>query len=255
MSASLQVRRQGRLLRLTLNRPEKRNALNAATCAALVQALEQANEASETGAVLLDAAGDVFCAGMDLDEASSPDAAELTDVHGRLFTFASWMRQPVVAAVQGPALGGGVGIVANAHIALAAQGATFGLTEIRLGMWPFVIFRSVSAAVGERRAVELSLSGRIFGSPEAVQYGLVHHATPAFELQDRAAAIALALAESSADAVARGLDFAARSRPLSWEQAAALALSTRREAFASGDFREGVRAFKEKRRPAWPSLH
>ena len=119
--------------------------------------------------VLIDAAGNFFSAGMDLDEALSPDASEKTAIHERLFTLGARATKPIVAAVQGPALGGGVGLMANAHIVVAAHGTTFGLTEIRIGMWPFVIFRSVSNAIGERRATELALTGRIFGLPAALQ--------------------------------------------------------------------------------------
>ena len=108
--------------------------------------------------------------------------------------------KPIVCAVQGPALGGGIGLICNAHVAVAAHGSSFGLTEIRIGMWPFVIYRSVALALGERRALELSLMGRIFNVPEAVQWGLIHEAVPAFELDDRVTAIAMHLAQSSPQA-------------------------------------------------------
>lgn len=246
--------RQDRVLHLTLNRPDKRNALNEELSFGIVGALEAAQHDASIGAVLLTANGNVFCAGMDLDEAAAPDAPTRTAIHEKLFTFFHWSRKPVIAAVQGPALGGGVGLVANAHIVLAAQGVSFGLTEIRLGIWPFLIYRAVVLAVGERRALELSLTGRIFDLPQAVQFGLAHESVPAFELEDRAEAVARQIANSSPEAIARGMTFAAASRELDLPAALKLALETRSHAFKSADFREGLRAFREKQRPSWPSL-
>ena len=193
--------------------------------------------------------GPVFCAGMDLDDATAPDAPARTALHEPLFSLIVDSPKPIVAAVQGGAFGGGLGLVANAHVALAAQGTQFGLTEMRLGLWPFLIYRAVSHAVGERRATELSLTARLFGTTEALQFGLIHEVTPAFELEDRATAIAHGIANSSPAAVAAGLDLVRRSRHLNWQEAAHLASELRNQVLPGPDFAEGVRAFREKRRP------
>jgi len=253
MSTSLQVSREERILRLTLNRPEKRNALSSELCESLADAVESSWDDASVGCVVIEAAGEVFCAGMDLDEALSSDAAEKTAIHERLFTLAARAKKPIVTAVQGPALGGGVGLVANAHIVVAAHGCTFGLTEIRIGMWLFVIFRSIVSAIGERRATELALSGRIFTLPEAIQWGLVSEAVQRIELDDRATAIAMHLASSSPQAIRGGLECLAESRGKDSETAGRLAREYRARAFQSEDFREGVTAFREKRKPRWPA--
>jgi enoyl-CoA hydratase/carnithine racemase len=249
MNANLEISREGAVLRVTLNRPDKRNALSADMCRGIVDAVEGAEDDGSVGAVILDAKGDVFCAGMDLDEAASPEAPQYTAIHERLFTLGARTRKPIVAAVQGPALGGGVGLICTSHIAVAAHGSSFGLTEIRLGMWPFVIYRSVALALGERRALELSLMGRIFHVPEAVQWGLIHEAAPAFELDDRVTATAMHLADMSPQAINRGLEFVHKTYGVDPVSAAPIALEMRTAAFASDDFREGVAAFREKRRP------
>ena len=172
--------REGRLLRLTLNRPDKRNALNAALCRALVTALEDAARDPAVGAILLTADGKAFCAGMDLAEIEpGADAEEINAVHEQLFTVGARLTKPLIAAVHGAALAGGTGLVANCHIVVAAPGATFGLTEIRLGLWPFLVYRAVAAALGDRRTMELSLTGRIFDAAEARQIGLVHEVVDA----------------------------------------------------------------------------
>jgi len=249
VSSSLLVSREGRLLRLTLTRAEKRNALNAELCQAIVEACET-NDPS-VGAVLLDAEGKVFCAGMDLTEVRTVDPAEW---HERLFTLGARMTKPLVVAVSGPALAGGLGLVANAHVAVCAQGSSFGLTEVRIGLWPYVVYRSVVDAVGHRRALELSLTGRIFGPNEALQYGLIHEVVPAIELDDRATAMAQMLANWSPEGIARGLDFVRRSRGLDLAAGGALAARMRAENFASPDFIEGLDAFEGRRPPMWPSL-
>jgi enoyl-CoA hydratase/carnithine racemase len=242
------------VLRLTLNRPEKRNALSIELCHAIVNAIEGAAEDRVVGAVLMDASGDVFSAGMDLAEMGASDAAELTAVHERLFTLRLRVPVPIVAAVHGPALGGGVGLMANAHIVVAAHGATFALSEIRLGMWPFVIFRAVSGAMGERRAVALSLTGRVFSVQEALQWGLVHEVAQRIEVDDRATAVAQHIASLSASTIRSGLAFVNDTRDQNDMDAVAAAARSRAAAFASADFAEGVRAFREKREPRWPSL-
>ncbi len=242
---SLKLSREGRVLRATLARPEKRNALDQALCEALVQAVE-----SDAGCVLIDAEGDVFCAGMDLDAAD----AQATRIHQKLFSMGARSTVPIVCAVQGAALGGGLGLIANAHVAIAAHGVQFGLTEIRVGMWPYVIWPAVVTAMGERRAKMLALTGRLFGAKDALDWGLVHETVPAVELDDRATASAHAFADSSRTTIAAGLGFVARARELPLDEALRAALETREQTFASPDFQEGAAAFREKRKPRWPSI-
>jgi enoyl-CoA hydratase/carnithine racemase len=253
MSEILQSVREGRVLHLTLNRPEKRNALNAELCRALVETLDHASRDRAVGAILLTATGKSFCAGMDVAEISEqPDSPQITALHEQLFTAIARLERPLVAAVQGAALGGGTGLVANCHVLVAEPDATFGLTEIRLGLWPFLVFRAVSAALGERRTVELALTGRTFPAAEARELGLVHQIDP--EAQSRARQIALDLAEASPTAIQSGLLFTQQVRGLSWEKAGDVARMVRDEVLGSDDFAEGVRAFLEKRPPRWPSL-
>ena len=254
MSTNFELRLADRVLRVTLNRPRKRNALTLAMCRELAEKLHHAEQDRNVGAVLLCASGNVFCAGMDLDEALAGDPDEHATVHEEWFTIGSRLAVPVVAAVSGPALGGGLGLVANAHVVVAAEEATFGLTEIRLGLWPFVVYRAVARAIGESRALELALTGRIFGSQEAAAWGLVHHVVPSSELGERAGEIAVGLAASSRDAIRLGMAFVHAARGLESGVVGELARRARKAAFESADFREGVQAFREKRKPVWPSL-
>jgi enoyl-CoA hydratase/carnithine racemase len=245
--------REGRLLRLTLNRPEKRNALDAALCRALVTALEDAARDPAVSAILLTGSGKAFCAGMDLAEIEAgSNTGEINAVHEQLFTIGSRLAKPLIAGVHGAALGGGTGLVANCHIVVASYEANFGLTEIRLGLWPFLVYRAVASALGERRTLELSLTGRTFHGREAREMGLAHEV--AEDASVRAAEIARVVAGFSPTAVQKGMGFVQRVRGLGWQEAGAIGREVRNQVFAGEDFQEGLRAFREKRSPRWPSL-
>ena len=232
------------VLQLTLARSEKRNALDADLTHALLQAIRVAGADRGVGAILLDAEGPTFSAGMDLDESLGADPHALGRVHAELFAIRGEMEKPLVVAVQGPAFGGALGLIANAHIVVAADTAEFGLTELRVGMWPFLVWRSVAAAIGERRTMELALTSRMFGAAEALAFGLVHDVVPADRVAVRARELAHAVANASGETIARGLRASADPDRR---------LELRAEQFASADFEEGVRAFREKRAPRWPS--
>src|SRR5580658_209960 len=189
---NLRIEQDGRLCRIALASPEDRNILDAAACRDLLRELKDAAADDATGAILIEADGQIFCAGADCETAE-------------LFSVGRTILKPLIAAVQGVALSGGLAIVANAHVVVAAQGTSFGLTGIREGHWHDPVFRAVAAALGERRALELGLTGRIFSTPEALAWGLVHYVAPAFELDDRAMEVATALANAHPAAVREAL--------------------------------------------------
>ncbi|MGI8958582.1 MAG: enoyl-CoA hydratase/isomerase family protein [Bryobacteraceae bacterium] len=252
---SLLVDHECRVLRLTLNRPHKRNALNAEMCSKIVEAIAAAQKNQNVGSILISSAGQAFCAGMDLDEAVRPAGADLAEVHETLFTAGANSLKPIVLCVNGPALGGGLGLVAQGHAVIAAESAVFGLTELRLGLWPFLVYRAVEAALGARRTLELSLTARVFTPHDALQWGLVHYVFPQEEASPRAAAIARDLGKASPLAIEAGMRYVRGSRGKSWEEAGELAAALRHKLMNSADFKEGCTAFKEKREPRWPSLY
>jgi enoyl-CoA hydratase/carnithine racemase len=251
---SLTIEQKHRVLQLTLNRQEKRNALTSGMCYELVRAIRSAQQDPHAGCILICACGPVFCAGMDVDEALSTSPAELAELHDDLFSMGFHSRKPIVVSVQGAALGGGVGLVAQGHVVLASENSIFGLSEIRLGLWPFMVYRSVEAAIGQRRTLELSLTGRTFKSEDALNWGLVHQVCPPNETYDRAKVVARELAKASPIAVETGLDYHHRSRGKSWKEAGELAAQLRVKLMESGDLKEGFEAFKHRREPLWPSM-
>ncbi len=185
----IRMEQDGRLRRITLAAPEKRNLLDAELCHDLLGKLREAAADNAVGAILLDAEGPVFCSGIDAEAGAD------------LFTIGKRISKPLVAAVKGVAISGGVGLLANADVVLAAQGSSFGLTGIREGIWNEALYRAVSGAIGERRARELSLTGRVFSTPDALAWGLVHMVAPAFELDERATEVATALANANVHAI------------------------------------------------------
>ena len=188
---NLRIEQDGRVRRLTLAAPARRNILDAALAQQLLNELRDAQAHTDTGAILIDAEGPVFCGGLDFAE----------PVPDEIFTFGRRALKPIVMAMQGVAISAGVALIANAHVAVAAQGSSFGLTDIREGRCHPGIQGAVAAAIGDRRARELSLTGRVFTAPEALAWGLVHAVTPPFELDDRASAIATALANADPGAL------------------------------------------------------
>jgi enoyl-CoA hydratase/carnithine racemase len=251
LSEFLEVKRDGPVLHVTLNRPEKRNALSVALCDQIVNAFEDGDHDPGIHAILLTANGKAFCAGMDLNEALAGNSAAITSAHERLFTIGSRLAKPIVCAVQGAALAGGVGLVANCHIVLAAEDAVFALTEIRLGLWPFLVFRALTAAIGERRSLALALTGENFGAAAALQTGLVYQVVPAAELLERANAMAITLSKWSPSAVRSGLDYVRETRGQDWWVAGEIARQIREQLFRTRDFQEAIQAFREKRLPEW----
>jgi enoyl-CoA hydratase/carnithine racemase len=190
---NLRMEQEGRLRRIVLAAPEQRNLLDAAMCQDLLRELRDAAADEAVGAILIEADGPAFCTGID------PEAGE------ELFTIGRRISKPLVAAVQGFAISGGVALLANVHVVVAAQGSSFGLTDIREGLWNEAIYRAVAGAIGERRTLELSITGRIFSTPDALAWGLVHMVAPAFELDDRAFEIATALANANPQAIRAAL--------------------------------------------------
>jgi enoyl-CoA hydratase/carnithine racemase len=183
----LRIEQDGRLYRIALSSPETRNVIDAQGAQELLRELRGAEADEGVGAILIEADGPVFCAGCEPDP--------------ELMSIGRTIGKPIIAAVQGVALSGGLALAANAHIVIAAQGTSFGLTDIRESKASAPLINAIAFAIGHRRALELSLSGRIFSTPEALAWGLIHHMAPAFELEDRATEIAGAVANANPEAI------------------------------------------------------
>jgi len=245
-----------RLCRITLNQPERRNPLGRTAIAELREALTQAEADPAVRAVVLTGAGEAFCAGGDLREfadlSAHPERAEEdTRMTMDLLTRAWRLAKPLVAAVNGAAYGGGMGLVAVCHLAIASQRARFALTEINVGLFPLTILPFVRAALGDRVTLELALTGRTIEANEARRLGLVMDVVSPEALHDSALRLAQSLGSRSPLAIRTGLAAFRETSAMTVEAALQHLHRARVALLQSEDAREGARAFLEKREPRW----
>lgn len=252
---------RGPIAVLTLNRPDRRNALSRALVAALGDTLSGLAVGSGVRGVVLTGAGPAFCAGMDLREAAalggdpSPEAERRavadTQALADLLDQVHHLERPTVAALNGDALAGGAGLALACDLVVASEGARLGYPEVRRGLVAAIVLHDLIRQVGDRRARELLITGEAVDAREAHRWGLVNRVAPADRCLDEAVALALAAAEGAPVAIAttkRLIDEATR-RPASLRGAAAISAAVR----VGDEAIEGMRAFLEKRPPRWSS--
>jgi methylglutaconyl-CoA hydratase len=246
--SALRIEQDGPVLRVTLARPERRNAFDAALIAELTEAFGDVGDAR---AVVLAGEGESFCAGADIDwQRSSIDLSYEENVEDAMHLYRmceaiDGCPAPVVARVHGYALGGGSGLVACADIAIASTDAVFGFSEVRLGIIPAVISPFVFAKIGTGAARRWFLTGERFDSEVALRIGLVHEV--AVSPDETVAGVVEALIAGGPEAV-RAAKRLALERPTGRETAE-IAAGRR----TSDEGQEGLRAFLEKRTPSWRS--
>lgn len=241
------------LATITLNRPDKRNALSPLMIAELTNAFTQASANPACRVVLLQAEGKAFCAGMDLDTlqqaASQSHEQNLADSRRLAALFQSIYEspKPVIAVVNGAALAGGCGLATVCDFTLAVPEAMFGYTEVKIGFIPAIVSVFLVRFAGEKRARELMLSARLFHASEALSFGLVTELVAADKIQARALELAATLAANSPQALAATKALLNKISPLDLEPACEANAAARQ----TPDCQEGVRAFLEKRKPNW----
>lgn len=240
---------QDGILRLTLNRPDKRNALDSGTIADLVRALQQAELDASVRVVAINGAGKDFCAGADLDELlasadRSPEENEKAAARlGAVFTAIRRSPRPVVAVVHGRALAGGAGLATACDLVLAAESSQFGYPEVQRGFVPAMVMTMLRRVTGEKRAFDLVATGRLVKAGEAQQLGLVSQVVADADLESTAAALLTQLAGNSASALAliKRLFYELDGR--SFEEGIALGAKVNALARAHPDFRVAISAF------------
>jgi methylglutaconyl-CoA hydratase len=244
---------------ITLHRPERRNALSMRMIDELAEALDEA-ESSSCGVVILTGSGAAFCAGLDMERlatltATTPaehrrDSENVARVLRTLYDFT----KPVISAVNGPAIASGMVLATIPDITLATPESKFGLNEVRVGFVPAMAASFLLRQVGEKRCREMLLTGRLMKAQEALCLGLVTQLVAAEELMQTAQALAQTLLQNSPQAMQSVKRLLAQHARLRLDAELEDAIEVNAQQRSAEDFKEGVEAFQQKRKPEWPSM-
>jgi methylglutaconyl-CoA hydratase len=242
---------------ITLNRPDKRNAVTSAMIADLQSVLDAIEKNHATRVVILTGAGKAFCAGMDLEMLAaiakqSPtenqeDSRRIAKMLRRIWSFP----RPLIAAVNGAAYAGGCGIATLCDFTLAVPEAKFGYTEVKIGFLPAIVSVFLTRQIGEKRSRDLLLTGRIIDAREAKEFGMVTEVVPAEHLLDRAYELANDLISASPSSLARAKQLLTSAAAPGLDHDLERAILENARIRCTPDFKEGVASFLEKRKPVW----
>lgn len=247
--------KSGHVLTLTINRPDKRNALNAEVIAGLAAGWRQAEADPDIRAIVLTGAGDkAFCAGADLgggQNAFQGAAVRPTTDYADLLRLTQNSTTPSIARVNGACMAGGMGLLAMTDMAVAADTVPFGLPEVKVGVFPMQVLSLLQRLVPPRIVAEWCLTGEPFTAAEAKEHGLVNHVVPAADLDAKVAWLVGRLTDKSPSAIRRGKYAMRAIQAMSFDEAIAFTEGQIALTASSEDAREGIAAFQEKRKPVW----
>jgi methylglutaconyl-CoA hydratase len=242
---------------ITLDRPEKRNAISSQMIDDLLAALDDVEKNAAARVLVITGSGKAFCAGMDLDglrsiATQSPlenlkDSRQMANMFHRIYAFP----KPTIAAVNGAAIAGGCGIATLADFTLAAPEAKFGYTEVRIGFIPALVSVFLRRQIGDKQARDLLLTGRIVEAAEAHRLGLVTEIVPADKLAARAREVAAGLLAASPTSITNTKRLLLQQDEAVLQTDLERAIHANAEIRATPDFREGLASFLEKREPKW----
>ncbi len=247
-----------RVATITLNRPEKRNALNAQVVTELKQAFAQAAKDKEAKVIVLAAAGDAFCAGADLAylqelqtnsfEENVADSSHLKDLFYQIYTHP----KVVIAKIQGHAIAGGCGLATVCDLSVTVDEAKFGYTEVRIGFIPAIVKVFLLRKIGEGKSKELLLTGDLISADEAKAFGLVNDVVSAEALDETVDQLAQKLvAKNSGQSMMLTKQMIAEVQAMGLEEGLQYAAEQNAKARATADCQKGIAAFLNKEKPSW----
>jgi enoyl-CoA hydratase/carnithine racemase len=251
---SVTVNREGPVAVLTLNRPERRNALSLGLMRELIAALAETGRSRDTRAVILAAAGKVFCSGHDLSEMTGRDIneyREIFDVCTELMTKLQSIPQPVIAEVQGIATAAGCQLVASCDLAVASEAAAFATPGVKIGLFCTTPMVALTRAIGRKRALQMLMTGEMVDARTAADWGLINQAVPAEDLAAATRRLAAKVAEASSLVVGLGKQAFYTQIDLDQPKAYAYAKEVMSMNALAADAQEGIGAFLGKRAPCW----
>jgi enoyl-CoA hydratase/carnithine racemase len=251
---NVEIAREGPIAVVTLNRPERRNALSLEMMLDLIAALEEIGRNREIRAVVLAAAGKVFCSGHDLGQMTGRDINEyrrIFDVCTRLMQTLQSIPQPVIAEVQGIATAAGCQLVATCDLAIASEEAAFATPGVKIGLFCTTPMVALTRAIGRKRAMQMLLTGEMVPARAAAEWGLINQAVPAIELQSATRGLAEKVAAASRLVVEIGKQAFYTQIDLDQPKAYAYAKEVMSMNALAADAQEGIGAFLGKRAPCW----
>ncbi|MBK9000006.1 MAG: enoyl-CoA hydratase/isomerase family protein [Myxococcales bacterium] len=250
----LLVTSESGVAKLVLNRPERRNAIGTQMVNELCWALDDARDDAAVRSIVITGAGSSFCAGGDFQQMTAgaeagelPFKGDYKDLLLRLWRSP----KPVIARVNGHAMGGGLGLVAACTFAVAASDAKLGTPEVKVGLFPFMILAVLERVMGRRALTEMMLSGRHLSGDEAARLGLVNKAVPEDSLDAAVAEYTDMIGQKSPSTVRLGLAALADTEDLGLDEKLPILEQRLHECLATDDAREGLMAFLQKRQPNW----
>lgn len=257
MPDTVRVAREGSAVTITIDREERRNALNESVATGIAHALDEAEADRSVRAVILTGAGDkAFCAGGDLQPSASGapftiDAADPRHYVAGLFRRMEACRLPLIARVNGHALAGGFGLVCGCDLVVAREDALIGVTEVKVGLFPMMILPFLLRNVPNRVLMEMCLTGEPMTAAEALQSNIVNYAVPADELDAKTAWLVDRVTSKSPTGIRLGKQALTKVREMGFQAALEYAPLMLVNMAQTQDAREGFAAFAEKRKPDW----
>ena len=250
------VKQSGYVLAITLNRPEKKNAINDVMSNEIIYALTYAKQSDKIRAIKIQANGDVFCAGGDLKnmwskkDDSISSVPKLGDVEDISLLIRN-LNKPVVCKIQGNVLAGALMIVCNATHAIAASNVTFAAPEIKRGIWPFMVMAGLFRVMPKRQGLDFIMRGESIDAETAEKYGLINHHVPLSELDNTVDLLISSLVKLPPNTMKMGLAAYNKQDQMVFDEALPYLREQIKLCIDSEDAKEGIQAFIDKRQPSW----
>ena len=242
---------KNKIMTITLDRPEKKNALNNVMMNEINYALAYAKQEKAIRVVIFAANGDVFCAGADLSRTDSDSNVPKLENSDDISLSLRHLYKPVICKIQGPVLAGALLIVANSTHAIAINEATFSAPEIHRGLWPFMVMAGLFRVMPKRAGLDFIMRGKPIDSKKAEEWGLINESVKKEEIDKKVDKLAMELASLAPETMKFGLEAYEKQDSKSFDEALPYLKKQIAKCFEGEDAKEGISAFLEKRKPNW----
>ena len=245
------IKIENNILTITLNRPEKKNALNNVMMNEICYALSYAKQERDIRVVIIGAEGDVFCAGADLRREQSESNVPKIEGSDDISLLIRHLYKPVICQIQGSVHAGALLMVTNCTHAIAVESAKFSAPEILRGVWPHMVMAGLFRVMPKRAGLDFCMRGQAIDANKAKEWGLINESVPADELESAVNELAKDLANLAPGTMQFGLEAYVNQDAMDFDDALPYLAKKSAETFAGPDAQEGIAAFLEKREPNW----